>query len=81
MTNAHKLAVGLSYGGCAAPSLSCRGEFLAADEIVRLARRFGVSVVEHPELARALDPLELDQEIPRELFEAVAVLLAELGKL
>ena len=61
-----------------APRVGVKGGPVAADEIVRLARRFGVPVIERPELARTLQGLETDAEIPEELFEAVAVVLRQI---
>lgn len=73
-------AVGLLYrsGGDRAPTVQAKGEALMADEIVRIARRFGIPVVERTDLARTLAAIELDQEIPEELFEPVAVILDQL---
>lgn len=61
------------------PSLALKGEFLLADRVVEVARRFGVPVVEDAGLAQALSPLEIDQKIPEKLYRAVAVLLNYLG--
>ncbi len=73
-------AIGLSYDarGPEVPSISVKGHYFRAAEIVKIARKYGVRVVERPALARALDVLDPDQEIPEDLFQAVAVLLAEL---
>ncbi len=78
----YRVAVGLEYDGKRrdAPTLSVKGHQLQADEVVKLARRYGVPVVENAELAKALNGLELDQEIPEKLFEAVALLLQELER-
>lgn len=73
----YRIAVGLEYGSDT-PSVSVSGEERQADEIVRLARRYSIPVIERPALARALTDLEIDRTIPVELYEAVAVLLAEL---
>lgn len=76
----HRLAIGLSYDNNreTAPTLSVRGEHLLADEIVRIAKRYGVPVVEDEALATALRDRELDEEIPEELYQAVAVVLHTL---
>ena len=75
--NRYKTAVGLSYhpGKESAPTVEVKGENLSADRIVLAARRFGVPVVEDNGLAAALSSVELDQQIPESLFEAVAVVL------
>jgi len=76
----YKVAVGLDYdrGKDAAPSIALRGEQALADKVVDLAKRFGIPVVEDARLARALSILELEEEIPAELFETVALLLKNL---
>jgi flagellar biosynthesis protein len=74
-------ALELPNGIDSAPKLSARGEYELAQHIVRCARKYGIPVVERPELCSALDGVELDQEIPTELFEAAAALLAEVGAL
>ena len=78
----HRIAVALQYDSRpeSTPRVSARSECDSADQIVKLARRFGVPVVNRPELARALVRLERNQEIPPRLFEAVAVVLNELDK-
>lgn len=73
--------VGLEYPrGAAAPTVAVQGEHLMADQIVRLARRFGVPVVERPALAQALSGMNLDEQIPERLYEAVALVLREIEK-
>ena len=78
----YAVAVGLDYQGRKGetPAVAVKGEQLVADDVVRLAKRFGIPVVERETLAEALKALEEGQEIPEELFEAVAVVLHELEK-
>ncbi len=78
----YKSAIGLEYqdGLSKTPTISVKGEHLSADEIVKIARRYGIPVVERPDLVEALRQLEIDQDIPEELFEAIAVLLNQLEK-
>ncbi len=59
----------------AAPTVTVKGETYSADEVVKIAKRYGIPVVENPSLAKALQDTELDSEIPEELFQAVATLL------
>ena len=79
----YKLAVGLQYSGKRddAPTLAVNEENLAADEVVRIAKRFGIPVIEKPELTEALHTLETDTEVPSHLFEAVAAVLFEIEQL
>ena len=55
---------------------SGRGE--TAERIVRLARESNIPVVEDAALVSALLVLELGEEIPLDLYEAVAKILALL---
>lgn len=75
-------AVGLKYEReqQSSPTLSVKGQHFEADEIVRLAKRFGIPVVEKKELAKALKTLDLDQNVPAELFEAIALVIAQVDK-
>jgi type III secretion system FlhB-like substrate exporter len=61
-----------------APTLAISGDALDADEIVRIAKRYGVPVVDRAPLAQALSGLETGATIPEVLYRAVAVVLAEL---
>ena len=78
----YRTAVSLDYqeGVSAAPLLAAKGDHLVADLIVSTARRFGVPVVERPALARALRTIDIDQQIPEDLYRAVAVVFNELSR-
>jgi flagellar biosynthesis protein len=58
-----------------APRVVAAGAGLIADRIVEIAREQGLPVREDPALAEALARLELEQEIPADLFAAVAEVL------
>lgn len=55
-----------------APRVVARGAGHVADRILELARDHGVPVREDPALHQALAQLELDVEIPPDLYAAVA---------
>jgi type III secretion system FlhB-like substrate exporter len=80
--NATRIAVGLAddaYGDRApAVTVSACGD--GADEVVKTAIRYGVPVIYDGPLARALDRVEVDAEIPAELFAPVALILARLER-
>lgn len=67
-----KRAVALQYEAPAAPRVVAKGEGLLAEAIIDAARANGVFVEDNPLLAEALGAAELDEEIPVELYEAVA---------
>jgi len=81
--NPHLRAVAMSYDAQtdAAPRVVAAGEGLLAEKIIELARQHGVEIVENPALAKTLVKLDLDQEIPVELYRAVAEVIAFVYRL
>ncbi len=71
-----KTAVALHYDGAAAPRVTAKGHGDLAEKIIEVAEQSGVLVEENPALAVALSTIELDQEIPAELYQAVAEVIA-----
>jgi flagellar biosynthesis protein len=76
----YRHAAALSYDrrGNTAPAVILTDEDLSSDEIVRIARRFGVPVIEDPNLAKALSSLPRDEIVPERLYHAVAANLARI---
>ncbi|GGH15769.1 type III secretion protein [Alsobacter metallidurans] len=72
-----KVAVALEYerGKSRAPRVTAKGRGAVADRIVATAQEHGVAVEENPLLAEALSRVPLDEEIPEELYRAVAAVL------
>ncbi len=73
-----KRAIALKYNPeiNQAPQLIAAGQGLVADEIIRRAEQEGIHIYQNPELANTLSKLSLYQEIPEELYQAVAEVLA-----
>ena len=69
-------ATALRYEGRDAPKVVATGKGLVADKILEAARAAGIPLREDPVLLHALATLELEQEIPPELYRAVAEALA-----
>ena len=69
-------ATALRYEGTGAPKVAASGQGYVADRIVQVARENGVPIREDPALADALAALELDTEIPQDLYVAVAEAIA-----
>jgi flagellar biosynthesis protein len=69
-------AVALEYGHNKAPVVTAKGEHELAQRIVEEAKRQGVYVAEDPRLLAMLSRLDVGQEIPPEMFTAVAVILS-----
>lgn len=61
-----------------APRIIAMGEGRLGEEIERLARENGIEVQKNPELAESLSYLGLGDEIPDNLYKAVAVLFQYL---
>ena len=72
------VAVALDYetGSREAPRVVAKGRGSVAERIVALAQENGVVIKSDPLLAEALARVELDDTIPIELYEAVAVVIA-----
>jgi flagellar biosynthetic protein FlhB len=84
ITNPTHLAVALRYeaGAMAAPRVVAKGEALLAEQIKRIAREHDVPSMENRPLARALfRGCEIGDEVPGELYGAVAELLAFVYRL
>lgn len=70
-----KVAVALSYDNGSAPSVSAKGTGSVAERIEEIARENGVPIENNPMMAEALSQIDIDEEIPIELYQAVAVLI------
>lgn len=64
-----------------APLILASGRGPVADEILRIAEENKIPLYEDPELAKLLSKLELDAEIPPELYVLVAEVLFFVYKL
>lgn len=78
VTNPAHVAVALLYKrGMRAPKVIAKGADFMARRIREEAEKHGIPLVEEPELARALYRMvDIDQEIPPQLYRAVAEVLA-----
>jgi flagellar biosynthesis protein len=73
---ATKLAVALKYQAPRAPLVTAVGRGEMARRIVELAESHDVPVSQNDGLALALSKVEIDEEIPENLYRAVAEVLA-----
>ena len=82
MNDERQAAVALAYSGAsAAPRVVAKGRGLIAQTIIERARDAGVYVHESPELVALLMQVDLDREIPPQLYVAVAEVLAWVYRL
>lgn len=70
-----KRAVALHYDQKQAPKVVAKGEGIIAEQIIKAAAEHGIYIKENPLLAQALGAVELDEEIPVELYTAVAEII------
>jgi flagellar biosynthesis protein len=75
-------AAALHYAeGTGAPTLVAKGEGFIAEKIIATAQQHGVPIHHDPALVGALSRLELGEQIPTELFGAVATVIAFIYRL
>ena len=83
ITNPVHLAVALKYdNSMRAPEVIAKGRRLIAEKIKEIAKEHNIPIVENPPLAHELyEKVEIGEEIPKELYKAVAEVLAYIYRL
>ena len=76
MSTPPRIAVALEYDGQGAPRVTAKGRGELAERIVETAREHDVTVEQNAILAQALSAVELDDQIPEELYRATAQVIA-----
>lgn len=71
-----KEAVALEYGQQDAPTVIAKGSEKIAQDIIAIAKKEGIFIAEDPQLLVALSQVGLSEEIPEELYNAIAVILS-----
>lgn len=73
-----KTAVALRYDSVkdGAPKVAAKGVGAVADNIISLAKEHGIPVKDDPDLVEILSKLDIEEEIPTEVYVVVAELLA-----
>ena len=64
-----------------APVVISKGEKLLAKRMVEVAKKYDIPIVEDDETASILMELDIGEEIPYSLYEAVSVILSHVYKL
>ncbi|MBW2609902.1 MAG: EscU/YscU/HrcU family type III secretion system export apparatus switch protein [Deltaproteobacteria bacterium] len=74
----HKKAAALKYESAEdnAPRVTAKGAGLIAERIIELAKNQGIPISEDPDLVGVLMQVDFQEEIPPELYKAVAEILA-----
>lgn len=77
VVNPKHIAVAIRYDkeNMNAPQVSAKGQDLWALQIIEVAKQFGVPIMRNVPLAHSLNEMEIGDEIPESLYEAVAEVL------
>jgi flagellar biosynthetic protein FlhB/flagellar biosynthesis protein len=77
MSDDAEIAVALKYNSekDAAPRVVAKGMRLKAEKIREIAKQYNIPVMKNVSLANSLYRVDVGQEIPEELFDAVAEIL------
>ncbi|ATX82933.1 flagellar biosynthetic protein FlhB [Mariprofundus ferrinatatus] len=84
ITNPTHIAIALSYplGSTGAPKVLAKGKGKVAEKIREIARENEIPIRENKPLARSLfKSVRIGDEIPEHLYEAVAVIIAEIYRI
>ena len=75
-----KTAVAINYDKTvmAAPKLVAKGSGIIAERLIEMARENGIPIVEDKVLVETLDQLNVNQQIPAELYQVVAEILVSV---
>jgi len=76
-----QLAVALHYDRTGAPRVVAKGKGTIGAKIIEIAKEHSIPIEENEILAGALSNVELGDEIPAELYKAVAEVLVFVLKL
>lgn len=71
-----KQALAIHFNGQTAPKITAKGEGKIAEQIINSAKRHGIPLQKDEELTALLAEIELNTEIPSELYLAGAQLLS-----
>lgn len=80
-TEANQLAVALQYDRNGAPRVVAKGRGRLGAKIIEVGKAHDVPIEENEVLAGALSNIDLGDEIPEELYRAVAEVLVFVMKL
>ena len=75
-TSQNKIAVALEYDGKNAPKVTAKGVSALAEQIIAVANEHGVPLQEDEGLVEVLSTINLGDEIPENLYRAVAEVIA-----
>ncbi|MBF0255024.1 MAG: EscU/YscU/HrcU family type III secretion system export apparatus switch protein [Gammaproteobacteria bacterium] len=71
-----EIAVALQYDGSNAPRITAKGSDELARQILQEAERYGIPLRQDPEMAAILAQIPVGDEIPENLYRAIAEIIA-----
>ncbi len=76
-------AVALSYDkeSNSAPKVTAKGEGLTAENIIKIAKLHDIPIKKDEDLVEMLSKLEVDREVPPEMYKAIAEVFSYIYKL
>ena len=76
-------AVALKYDAelSSAPKLTAKGEGFTAESIIKIAKLNDVPIKKDEDLVELLSQLEVDREVPPEMYKAIAEVFSYIYKL
>ncbi len=74
--NPPDIAIALNYDGKRAPRVTAKGQGEIAGQIIELAKAHNIPLHTDVALVKVLSKLDLGDEIPRELYLAIAEVIA-----
>ena len=77
-----KKAAALQYdkGSVSAPKVIAKGDGVSAENIIKIAKLHDIPIQEDADLIELLSKVEIDQEIPEEMYKAVAEVFSFIYK-
>lgn len=76
LINAPDIAIALNYDGKRAPRVTAKGQGLVAGQIIDRAKEHNIPLHTDVAMVKVLSKLSLGDEIPRELYVAIAEVIA-----
>ncbi|VAW61047.1 Flagellar biosynthesis protein FlhB [hydrothermal vent metagenome] len=76
MKHSTPIAVALEYDGTNTPTVNARGMGSVAEQIIEMAEQYGIPLQQDNELIEVLSDLKLGDEIPENLYKAIAEVIA-----
>jgi len=75
-------AAALQYdrGSSSAPKVIAKGDGTSAENIIKIAKLHDIPIQKDPDLIELLSKVEIDQEIPEEMYKAVAEVFSFIYK-